>query len=317
MTSELKNQVEAILFAAGKKVTYEELARLCNTNIKTVKESLLELKKDFENRETSLLLTEEADGWKLTVKERFLSTVRELIPETELTKSVLETLAVIAWKHPVMQSTVVRIRTNKAYDHIGELEELGFITKEKKGRSFLIKVTQKFQEYFDLPGREAIKQLFKNIQETEVFKEEESEKLGEFEIFKEPEGKEKKVEDKEEVPGERLGQFDVYTKSEDESEEEKEEPSEEEGSPEEQMEKEKEEIFDEKKPEKLLEKLKDIEKKERELAGEDEEQEEEATEESSEEEGEKPKQEEKEKERKLEPELERFIAENQKVVKKK
>ena len=180
--SELKNQIEAILFASGKKVTYEDLARICNVQISEIKSALKELKKDLEGSESALLLTEETDGWKLTVREKYLSTVQKLLPETELSKTILETLAVIAWKHPVLQADVIKIRTNKAYDHIKELEELGFITKEKKGRSYQLKVSTKFREYFELPGHDDIKKMFKDVEG--AFKDE---KLNELEVVDEPE----------------------------------------------------------------------------------------------------------------------------------
>jgi hypothetical protein len=59
-------------------------------------------------------------------------------------------LAIIAWKSPVVQSEIVRIRSTKAYDHIEELLTKGFIMREKSGRSYLIKLTPKFFEYFDI-----------------------------------------------------------------------------------------------------------------------------------------------------------------------
>ncbi len=180
--SELKNQIEAILFASGKKVTYEDLARICNVQISEIKAALKELKEDLEGSESALLLTEETDGWKLTVREKYLSTVQKLLPETELSKTILETLAVIAWKHPVLQADVIKIRTNKAYDHIKELEELGFITKEKKGRSYQLKVSTKFREYFELPGHDDIKKVFKDVEGTLK-----DEKLNELEVVDEPE----------------------------------------------------------------------------------------------------------------------------------
>ena len=193
--SELKNQIEAVLFASGKKVTYEELARLCNTDISAVKSEVQALKKEYEQRDSPLILTEEADGWKMTVREKYLSLVHKMLPETELSKSVLETLAVIAWKQPVLQSYVIKIRTNKAYEHIDELVERGFISKEKKGRSYLLKITQKFNEYFELPNNEAIKKVFEDIQKhikLEEKEEEGEEHLGKFEVYEEEAAEEEK-----------------------------------------------------------------------------------------------------------------------------
>jgi seryl-tRNA synthetase len=75
----------------------------------------------------------------------------------------METLAVIAWKYPVLQADVVKIRHNKAYDHLRQLEELGFIMRVKFGRTNKLTLTQKFFEYFDLPTKEQAKEVFKNI----------------------------------------------------------------------------------------------------------------------------------------------------------
>jgi segregation and condensation protein B len=206
--SELKNQIEAVLFAAGKKVTFEDLARLCNIDVSSVKAEAVILKKDYEQRDSPLILSEESDGWKMTVREKYLSLVHKMLPETELSKSVLETLAVIAWRHPAMQSDIIKIRTNKAYDHIDELIERGFISKERKGRSYLIRITPKFNEYFELPNNEAIKKIFEDIQKHIKLEETEeggSEKKIELETYDEAEGQEpiEVVEETEEEPEEK------------------------------------------------------------------------------------------------------------------
>ena len=73
----------------------------------------------------------------------------------------METLAVIAWKVPVLQSDIISIRTNKAYDHLVELEKSGFISRSKSGRTKLIKLTDRFFNYFDVKNAEAMKEKFK------------------------------------------------------------------------------------------------------------------------------------------------------------
>ncbi len=164
--TDLIKKVEAVLFAAGRMVLLDDIARFCNATKEDTKKTLFELKQQYEQRESPLLLIEEGDGWKLTVGEKYLDVVKEIVPTTELTKQVLETLAVIAWKQPILQSEVVNIRTNKAYEHIAELEKLGFITKIKKGRSYLLKPTGRFFDYFDLP-EDKMKEVFKDIKDEE------------------------------------------------------------------------------------------------------------------------------------------------------
>ena len=65
-------------------------------------------------------------------------------------KPTQETLAVIAYKQPIMQCDVIKIRGNKAYDHVKTLVEQGFITNERSGRTRILKLTEKFYDYFDV-----------------------------------------------------------------------------------------------------------------------------------------------------------------------
>ena len=160
---DLKKQLEAVLFAAGRKMTVDELARLCRTTPSVAQQQLLELKAEYENKDSSLLLMDESDGWKLTVKEQYTGVVQKIVADTELTRTMIETLAVIAWKAPVLQSGVIKIRTNKAYDHIAALEKSGFIAREKHGRSQMIKLTERFFKYFDLKSQAEVKEKFKGL----------------------------------------------------------------------------------------------------------------------------------------------------------
>jgi segregation and condensation protein B len=164
---ELKRRVEAVLFAAGRALSPEEIGRLCKeSDTEAIRRALAEIGQDLEHRQSSLLLVEEGTAWKLTVRESYLPYVRRIVPEAELPKSILETLAVIAYKAPVLQSQIVKIRSTKAYDHLLRLEELGFITRERKGRTKLIKLTQKFYGYFDI-GPDKLQNRFKTLGDLE------------------------------------------------------------------------------------------------------------------------------------------------------
>ncbi len=145
-------KVEAVLFSIGKKIEINELSNLTNvTNIDDLKSMLYQLQEKYEKEDSSLMLMEDGNSWKLTVREKFMPLVQGIVADTELSKTMMETLAVIAWKYPILQSDVIKIRTNKAYDHLKELEESGFISRTKFGRTNKIKLTDKFFTYFDLP----------------------------------------------------------------------------------------------------------------------------------------------------------------------
>jgi segregation and condensation protein B len=160
-----KAKVEAVLFAVGNRISLDEIAKLTGLEQKKTLSLLRDIRSDYDKYDGAVMVVEEGAFWKLAVREPFLPVIQNLVSETELSKTVMETLAVIAWKAPVLQSEVIRIRTNKAYDHIKELEETGFIMSKKHGRSKLIKLTDKFFNYFDLRTKQDIQEKFGNIKE--------------------------------------------------------------------------------------------------------------------------------------------------------
>ena len=159
----IKKKVEAVLFAAGNKLSTENIRKLCKSTLEEIKQALAELKKEYDEKDSSIMLVEEGDFWKFTIREQFISIVRKIVTETELSKSVLETLAVIAFKYPIKQSDLIKIRTNKSYEHLVELEKSGYISRQKFGRTNLIKLTDKFFQYFDL-SPEKLREQFKSFE---------------------------------------------------------------------------------------------------------------------------------------------------------
>ena len=146
-----KSKVEAVLFTTGRFIGLEELSKLCGIgSIGYLKEILHELKKDYEKRDSALEIIEQGEKWKLNIKKDYLYLTENLLTSTELDKPTQETLAVIAYKNPALQSEVVKIRGNTAYDHIKLLKELDFITVEPSGRTRILKLTNKFYDYFDI-----------------------------------------------------------------------------------------------------------------------------------------------------------------------
>ncbi len=205
---DLKKRLESLLFSAGRKIEIDELAKHCREeNIQTIKNTLEELKKELDDKKSSLMLLEEGTAWKLTVREQYLPYVKKVVKQSELPKSLLETLAVVAFKAPAMQSNIIKIRTNKAYKHLEELEKDGYITREKKGRSKLIKLTQKFFDYFDLPI-EKLKEKFKNVAKLEkAIEEKEEHKIETYQTIERVEGK---VEQPIEIIENKIGNLEVY-----------------------------------------------------------------------------------------------------------
>lgn len=178
-----KNKVEAILYTTGKFMTLQEIAGLCGfDSLEQVKAAIEGLKKEYAHGLGSLMLFEENGKYKLSIKKEYNYLTTKLVDLTsEMDRPTQETLAIIAYKQPCVQAEVIKIRGNKAYDHVSNLRELGFITSEKHGRTRLLKLTQKFFDYFDLVEHQ-LKSKFEHAQKIEQKTKEAEQQLEEKEV---------------------------------------------------------------------------------------------------------------------------------------
>ena len=149
---QLKTRIEAVLFTTARALSTMEIAEILEVENEQVEEAILELIVDYSTRDGALEIDDE-NGYILQVKEEHMDIVEKLCP-VDLRPAVSRTLVYIALKEPIRQTALVELRGSTAYEHIAELLEKGFIskTKDKHGRSFNLKTTPKFAEYFKLQG---------------------------------------------------------------------------------------------------------------------------------------------------------------------
>jgi segregation and condensation protein B len=152
MADSLKSKIEAVLFITARAVSIGEIANILGQEHEPVEEALLELITDYSAREGALEIDDE-NGYILQVKEEHMDLVELLCP-VDLRPSVIRTLSVIALKEPIRQTVLKDLRGSNAYEHVAELVEKGLIAKhrDKNGRSFNLKTTPKFAEYFKIKG---------------------------------------------------------------------------------------------------------------------------------------------------------------------
>ncbi len=145
----LRQLVEAILFMSPQPIELKEIAKICETNdLELISELIKSLKESLNERKSGTEIIRETEGYRMQVLSELEVKVAHLAGPTRFSKGVMKTIAYIAFKQPVKQSTVIKYRTNKAYDEIKILEEQGFISREKAGITYVIKTTKKFLQYF-------------------------------------------------------------------------------------------------------------------------------------------------------------------------
>lgn len=148
---ESKRKVEAALFISGKHMSIQELVALTDVNPLLLKRVLEDLKDKY--KDSGIALIQQNNLWKMDVAQEYVWMVNKLATgNAEFSKAERETLAIIAYKQPMKQSVLIKIRGNKAYDHIRKFVEMGLINKKKMGHTADLTLTEDFHEYFSVAG---------------------------------------------------------------------------------------------------------------------------------------------------------------------
>ena len=151
--TEAREKVEAALFIAGRFLNMQELIMLTDINPIMLKGILRELEKKYS--QGAIHLVNRSNSWKMDVAEKYHYLINRLATgNTEFTKSEQETLAIIAYKQPIKQSVVIKIRGNKSYDHIKKFRELGLVVAKKIGHTLELSLSEEFYEYFNVHKKE-------------------------------------------------------------------------------------------------------------------------------------------------------------------
>ncbi|CCQ58663.1 Segregation and condensation protein B [Crocosphaera watsonii WH 0401] len=147
----LATKIEAILYLKGQPLSLMDIAQCAECEVDTAQEAMMELISDYAYRDSALEVVETETGYSLQLRSVFDDLTDDIIP-AELGKGALRTLAAIALKNPIVQTELIELRGSTAYQHVQELVEMGFVRKRRQesGRSYLLEVTNKFHQYFEI-----------------------------------------------------------------------------------------------------------------------------------------------------------------------
>jgi segregation and condensation protein B len=143
-------QVEAILFAAGKPLSVKEITSALGTDdFRPVQHAVRTLEQTYEHRQSALEVRRVGDRYALQLRERFVPTVHAVTP-VEMAPRTVKTLTLIAYHQPVLQSVLVRMVGDVAYEEVQHLRGLGLVATEPKGSTLELTTTRRFAEYFGI-----------------------------------------------------------------------------------------------------------------------------------------------------------------------
>jgi len=146
---EAQEKVEASLFIAGRFLTLQEIIMLTDINPITLKSLLHNLEKKYSHG--TLRIIRRGESYKMDIAEKYHYIINKLATgSAEFTKAEQETLAIIAYKQPIKQSVVIKIRGNKSYDHIKKFRGLGLVKAKREGHTLILSLSEEFYEYFNV-----------------------------------------------------------------------------------------------------------------------------------------------------------------------
>ena len=154
---ESMRKIEAVLFISGRFLSVQELISHSDLNPIIIMEVLEKLQEKYDAMDSSIEIIEKNRMWKMDVRKGYEEVINKFATgSSEFSKSEQETLAIIAYKQPIKQSVLIKIRSNKAYDHIKKFFELGLIKKKRTGHTYEISLSDDFYDYFNVSEGEGI-----------------------------------------------------------------------------------------------------------------------------------------------------------------
>ncbi|HAY38714.1 MAG TPA: SMC-Scp complex subunit ScpB [Desulfobacteraceae bacterium] len=158
---DIKNIIESLLLVAEEPLTIDRIKNILTLDgKKEIQNALAELSSEYENRKGGFFLREVAGGYQIRTRPEYREWIKRLIQPKplRLSKPALETLAIIAYKQPIIRSDIEHIRGVDCGGILRMLLERKLVRilgrKAIPGRPHIYATTKQFLEVFDLKNLE-------------------------------------------------------------------------------------------------------------------------------------------------------------------
>jgi segregation and condensation protein B len=154
---DLSNIIESLLFVAENPLSLDQLqAAIPEASADDIQQALFALKAAYGDRNGGFVIHEVAGGYQFRTRPEYKEWVRRLLQPKppKLSKPAMETLAIIAYRQPILRSEIEHIRGVESANSLRILLERKLIRvlgrREIPGRPLVYATTTKFLETFDL-----------------------------------------------------------------------------------------------------------------------------------------------------------------------
>ena len=154
---ELESIVEAILFASGEVVSVKSIAFATEQDEKTVKSVISNMADRYTYENRGIRIIQVGEGYQMCTNKDYFDYIKKLYQapvRKTLSTTLLETLAIIAYKQPVTKIEIEKIRGVKSDHAVNKLVEYGLVEEtgrlDAPGRPLLFGTTEEFLRRFSV-----------------------------------------------------------------------------------------------------------------------------------------------------------------------
>jgi segregation and condensation protein B len=154
---EIKPILESLFFISDSPIRLETLVEILpESNKEAILEGIRQIQAEYEDRSRGVELTEIAGGYQFRTKPSWAGWVNRLkkAKAVKLSQAALETLAIVAYRQPVIRPAIEEIRGVDSGSVVHTLLEKGLIKmmgrKDLPGRPIVYGTTKAFLELFSL-----------------------------------------------------------------------------------------------------------------------------------------------------------------------
>jgi len=166
----LRTRLEAILFATDQPVSARRIAEALKSAEGKVRALITELREQYDDAGHAFTVEEIAGGYQILTRAEYAGVIKRLYKvhrQHRLSQAALETLAIVAYKQPIIRAEIEDIRGVQVQEVLRNLQEQGLVRivgrAQTLGRPMLYGTTRKFLQVFglksakDLPPVEELK----------------------------------------------------------------------------------------------------------------------------------------------------------------
>lgn len=164
-------RLEAVLYASGSPVSLTTIvAHLKLDDEREASDLLDKLTHNYEKEGSAMEIVRlPKDRVVLQLKPDYTKQAKRFSMKPLLTEGPLKTLSYVAYHQPVEQTEIAMARGSHAYGHLKMLEDMGLISREKKGRTKVVRTTRDFADYLGIRHdrrymRRQLRSIFKKLE---------------------------------------------------------------------------------------------------------------------------------------------------------